>query len=211
MEEFVAGTEVECGVLGNPGGPGAGVASSSSARLPGIAEWYDYAAKYDEGGSDIITPPGSTTRRQRVFRRSRSICSSRPSARGWARVDFFVREGGGVAANEINHDPGLHLDQYSARLFEVSGIPWPASCSTSRSSFALERHERRAGPGVLARLHLADVRGLTSSVIQTRPAGASRPWRPCSTRTCLLAPHGPAGPRVAARLDLGREPRRSRS
>ncbi|MDF2751582.1 MAG: D-alanine/D-alanine ligase, partial [Gaiellaceae bacterium] len=50
VEEFVAGTEVECGVLGNLSPPP--LASVVGEIVP-HAEWYDYAAKYDEGGSDI--------------------------------------------------------------------------------------------------------------------------------------------------------------
>ena len=51
VEEFVAGREIECGVLGNE----RPVASAVGEILP-HAEWYDYAAKYDEGGSDIVVP-----------------------------------------------------------------------------------------------------------------------------------------------------------
>ena len=51
MEEFVAGREIECGVLGNE----RAVASAVGEILP-HAEWYDYGAKYDEGGSDIVVP-----------------------------------------------------------------------------------------------------------------------------------------------------------
>ncbi|HZS31469.1 MAG TPA: D-alanine--D-alanine ligase family protein, partial [Gaiellaceae bacterium] len=55
VEEFVEGTEVEVGVLGNRVPP-------PIASLPGKIdtlghEWYDYASKYDEGGMDLIVPP----------------------------------------------------------------------------------------------------------------------------------------------------------
>src|SRR5207245_11244312 len=57
VEEFVAGTEVEVGVLGNRLPP-------PIASLPGQIdtlqhEWYDYASKYDEGGMELIVPPPS--------------------------------------------------------------------------------------------------------------------------------------------------------
>jgi len=49
IEEFVDGLEVECGVLGN---------RDPIASLPGQivvhAEWYDFSAKYDEGGMELI-------------------------------------------------------------------------------------------------------------------------------------------------------------
>src|SRR5207245_9327952 len=57
VEEFVVGTEVEVGVLGNRVPP-------PIASLPGQIdtlehEWYDYASKYDEGGMELIVPPPS--------------------------------------------------------------------------------------------------------------------------------------------------------
>ena len=55
VEEFVAGMEVECGVLGNRVPP-------PVASLPGRIdtlehEWYDFASKYDEGGMELVIPP----------------------------------------------------------------------------------------------------------------------------------------------------------
>src|SRR5262249_47906547 len=52
VEEFVPGTEIEIGVLGN---------ADPIASLPGEIsvthnEWYDYAAKYDEGEMDLVVP-----------------------------------------------------------------------------------------------------------------------------------------------------------
>ena len=81
VEEFVAGTEVECGVLGNVKPPP--IASVVGEIVP-HAEWYDYAAKYDEGGSDIIVPAARPGRdRASACRSSRSTLSSRRSARAW--------------------------------------------------------------------------------------------------------------------------------
>src|ERR671933_2237276 len=53
VEEFVDGTEVECGVLGNRE-PIASVVGQVDTRGH---EWYDYSSKYDEGGSDLLIPP----------------------------------------------------------------------------------------------------------------------------------------------------------
>ncbi len=80
MEEFVEGTEVECGVLGNVRPPP--VASVVGEIVP-HAEWYDYAAKYDEGGSDIIVPARIPDETPPASRSWPSTRSSRPSARGW--------------------------------------------------------------------------------------------------------------------------------
>ncbi len=141
VEEFVAGTEVECGVLGNlrP----APVASVVGEIVP-HAEWYDYDAKYAAGGSDIVVPariPDATAERVQELAIEAFVATE---CEGMARVDFFVREGGEVVVNELNTIPGFTETSVYARLFEASGIPY-AQLLDRLIELALERHERRAG------------------------------------------------------------------
>ena len=140
VEEFVAGTEVECGVLGNlrP----APVASVVGEIVP-HAEWYDYAAKYDAGGSDIVVPariPDATAARVRELAIAAFVATE---CEGMARIDFFVRENGEPVVNEINTIPGFTETSVYARLFEAAGIPY-AELLDRLIALALERHERRA-------------------------------------------------------------------
>ena len=143
VEEFVEGTEVEVGVLGNRVPP-------PIASLPGQIdtlehEWYDYASKYDDGGMELIVPPPACRRRRS------SCCSGAPSSRssrreceGLARVDFFVaRADGEVVLNELNTMPGFTATSVWARLFEASGIGY-AEALDRLIELALERHERRS-------------------------------------------------------------------
>jgi D-alanine-D-alanine ligase len=143
VEEFVAGTEVECGVLGNLGGPEPPLASVVGEIVP-HAEWYDYAAKYDEGGSDIVVPAriddGIAARVQALAVDSFVATE----CEGMARVDFFVREDGEVVVNELNTIPGFTSTSVYARLFEASGIPY-AELLDRLIRLALDRHERRRG------------------------------------------------------------------
>jgi D-alanine-D-alanine ligase len=141
VEEFVAGTEVECGVLGNlrP----APIASVVGEIVP-HNEWYDYAAKYDIDGSDIIVPariPDEIAARVQELAVDSFIATE---CEGMARVDFFVREDGEVVVNEINTIPGFTATSVYARLFEASGIPY-AELLDRLIQLALERHERRSG------------------------------------------------------------------
>jgi len=140
VEEFVAGTEVECGVLGNV--RPAPLASVVGEIVP-HAEWYDYAAKYDAGGSDIIVPariPDETAARVQALAVDSFIATE---CEGMARVDFFVREDGEVVVNEINTIPGFTSTSVYARLFEASGIPY-GELLDRLIELALERHERRS-------------------------------------------------------------------
>jgi len=139
VEEFVPGIEVECSVLGN---------RDPIASLPGEivfegADWYDFSAKYDEGGMDLIIPPriprDSIRRVQELA--IRSFVAS--ECEGMARVDFFVREGGEVVVNELNTIPGFTETSVYAKLFEATGISY-AELLDRLVQLALERHERRS-------------------------------------------------------------------
>jgi D-alanine-D-alanine ligase len=141
VEEFVPGTEVECGVLGNV--RPAPLASVVGEIVP-QAEWYDYAAKYDEGGSEIIVPariPQETAERVQQLAVDSFIATE---CEGMARVDFFVRENGEVVVNELNTIPGFTATSVYARLFEASGIPY-GELLDRLIQLALDRHERRSG------------------------------------------------------------------
>jgi D-alanine-D-alanine ligase len=140
VEEFVAGTEVECGVLGNLRPPP--LASVVGEIVP-HAEWYDYAAKYDDGGSDIVVPariPDATAARVQELAVDAFVATE---CEGMARVDFFVREDGEVVVNELNTIPGFTPTSVYARLFDASGIAY-AELLDRLIGLALERHERRS-------------------------------------------------------------------
>jgi D-alanine-D-alanine ligase len=143
VEEFVAGTEVEVGVLGNRVPP-------PIASLPGQIdtlehEWYDFASKYDEGGMELIVPPSGLSEETIELLQRRAVESFVASeCEGLARVDFFVRESDGeVVLNELNTMPGFTATSVWARLFEASGLGYVEALDRL-VGLALERHERRS-------------------------------------------------------------------
>jgi D-alanine-D-alanine ligase len=142
VEEFVDGIEVECGVLGN---------ERPEASLPGEIDshgfsgkdWYDYSAKYDEGGMDLVIPPrlpAETIERVRELAVRAFVAGE---CEGMARVDFFVKPDGEVLVNELNTIPGFTATSVYAKLFEASGVPYPELVDRL-VQLALERHERRS-------------------------------------------------------------------
>jgi D-alanine-D-alanine ligase len=142
VEEFVPGVEVECGVLGN---------EKPLASLPGEilshgfqgADWYDFSAKYDEGGMDLVIPPRLP---QETIERVQDLAVRSFVAgecEGMARVDFFVRDESEVLLNELNTIPGFTATSVYAKLFEESGIPY-AELVDRLVQLALDRHERRS-------------------------------------------------------------------
>jgi len=139
IEEFLDGTEVEVGVLGNfdP------IASLPGQIVPLGHEWYDYASKYEEGGMKLVVPPelpdDVIEQAQRVAVETFRVTD----CEGMARVDCFVVDGGRVVVGELNTIPGFTATSVYAKLFEASGISYE-ELLRRLIDLAMERHERRA-------------------------------------------------------------------
>jgi D-alanine-D-alanine ligase len=138
VEEHCAGVEVECSVLGNE----EPIASIPGEIVPLVSAWYDYKAKYEEGGMDLVVPPRldeATIARVQELAVAAFVASD---CEGMARVDFFVREDGKVLVNELNTIPGFTSTSVYAKLFEASGISY-RELLDRLVELALERRERR--------------------------------------------------------------------
>jgi D-alanine-D-alanine ligase len=142
IEELVRGREVECGVLGNIDSPPR--ASAVGEIVPRSADWYDYGAKYDEGGSDIVIPAPIADEDAARVQELAVQAFVATECEGMARIDFFLGEDSAVVLNEINTIPGFTETSVYAKLFEASGISYPELLDRL-IALALERHERRAG------------------------------------------------------------------
>jgi D-alanine-D-alanine ligase len=131
--------EIECSVLGN---------DDPIASVPGEVvpdrEFYDYAAKYLDGDSQLLIPaPISAAVAARVRELAvRAFLALDCS--GLARVDFLL-DGGTeqVFLNEINTMPGFTAISMYPKLWEASGIPYPELVDRL-IDLALERHADRA-------------------------------------------------------------------
>ncbi len=139
VEADGGGKEVECSVIGNELPQ-----TSPPGEIVAHADWYDYEAKYSEGGMDLIVPAritdAATARvRELAARVFRAIDGS-----GLARCDFFVRDDGEVLVNELNTIPGFTQTSVFAKLFEADGVPYPELCDRL-VKLALERYETRRG------------------------------------------------------------------
>jgi D-alanine-D-alanine ligase len=138
FEEAIDGREFECAVLGNDA-PEASVVG----ELVPSHEFYDYVDKYVDQGARVIIPaeiPAETaeTMRALAVRAFRAI-----DCTGLARVDFFLeRPTGRVLVNEINTMPGFTSISMYPKLWEASGLPYPALLDRL-IALALERHAAR--------------------------------------------------------------------
>jgi D-alanine-D-alanine ligase len=122
VEASATGLEVECSVLGPTSDP---VASTPGEIVLLKGEgWYDYEAKYAEGGMELVVPPRiSDVAIERV--RSLAVRAFRlAGCSGLARADFFV-DGDEVLLNELNTMPGFTATSVYAKLWERSGVAYP--------------------------------------------------------------------------------------
>jgi len=114
--------EIECAVLGNE----TPVASVPGEVLPS-REFYDYEAKYlDEGSKLLIPAPLTSGQSARVRQLSLEAFRAIDGA-GMARVDFLMaRRSGEIILNEINTIPGFTTISMYPKLWDASGVTYPA-------------------------------------------------------------------------------------
>jgi D-alanine-D-alanine ligase len=136
VEAPAPGKEVECSLLGNEDP----LASPPGEIVTKGHDWYDYEAKYSEGGMELVVPAEiSAVARERVRELAREVfilcgCS------GLARCDFFV-DGDQVLVNELNTIPGFTETSVYGKLLEADGIGYPELCDRL-VRLALERYEK---------------------------------------------------------------------
>jgi D-alanine-D-alanine ligase len=122
VEASAPGIEVECSVLGHT--VGAEASEPGEIVLVRGAGWYDYEAKYEEGGMELVVPARiSATARERL--RELAVEGFRlAGCSGLARADFFV-DGDTVLLNELNTMPGQTRTSVYGVLWGHSGLPYP--------------------------------------------------------------------------------------
>jgi D-alanine-D-alanine ligase len=140
VEAYSAGTEVECAVMGLYE---ADASVPGEVVLLGGAEWYDYEAKYSEGGVRLQVPARISDTAAAEVRRLAVDTFLRVGCAGLARVDFFV-EDGRVLVNELNTLPGMTPTSAFPKLWEAAGVPWPEACDRLLR-IALERDRAERG------------------------------------------------------------------
>jgi D-alanine-D-alanine ligase len=138
VEGFSPGMEVECAVLGIGSTPDASV--PGEIVLTGGADWYDYEAKYTDGGMELVVPARLPDHVLEDVRRLAVDTFVRVGCAGLARVDFFVEDGERVLVNELNTLPGFTKTSVYPKLWEQTGVPFPALCDRL-IALAIERFE----------------------------------------------------------------------
>jgi D-alanine-D-alanine ligase len=139
-EQMVVGREIEVAVLGD---------DPPEASLPGEivpgAEFYDYADKYEDGAAKLLAPAPLDDAEIAEVRALAVRAFEACRCEAMARVDFFYTDHGFVV-NELNTIPGFTPISMYPRLWEVSGLPYPALLDRL-IELARARHARRERRG----------------------------------------------------------------
>ena len=138
VEEAIVGREIEVAVLGN---------LSPRASLPGEivpgAEFYDYADKYVDDGSQSLIPAPLTAEQTAEVQELALRSFKALRCEGLSRVDFFFEEGGrGFLLNEINTMPGFTPISMYPKLWIASGLSY-SDLIDELVRLAIERHGRQ--------------------------------------------------------------------
>jgi D-alanine-D-alanine ligase len=130
--------EIECAVLGN---------DDPQASVPGeivsAREFYDYEAKYLDQGSKAIIPAPLTPSQAGDVQRLSIAAFRAVDGAGMARVDFLIAgDTGELYLNEVNTIPGFTTISMYPKMWEASGVPYPALIDRL-ITLALERHAEK--------------------------------------------------------------------
>jgi D-alanine-D-alanine ligase len=127
--------EIECAVLGNDDAKG-----STVGEIVPVKEFYDYAAKYLEEGSELIIPAKLTKTQTKQVQEMAVAAFKACDCSGLSRVDFLMDPvTGKLFLNEINTMPGFTSISMYPKLWEASGVSYPQLIDRL-IQLGLERH-----------------------------------------------------------------------
>lgn len=119
VEKGMVARELECAVLGNDHPE-----TSVVGEIVPHASFYDYRAKYLEGGADLIVPANLPQDVETSLRDYARQAFTAVDAAGLARVDFFLTGDGRLVLNEVNTFPGFTPFSMYPKLWAASGLSY---------------------------------------------------------------------------------------
>src|SRR5580693_2163870 len=139
VERGVNGREIEVSVLGNEE-----IRASIPGEIVPHREYYDYAAKYLEGGTQLVIPAQLTKKQVTTFQDYAVRAFRAIDGTGMARCDFFLdRTNGKIFINELNTIPGFTSISMYPKLWEASGLPY-TKLIDRLIELALDLHKEKA-------------------------------------------------------------------
>jgi D-alanine-D-alanine ligase len=117
--------EIECGVLDSPSGPEASQPGEIVIQPGSGHTWYDFDAKYVDGGGTAVVPADLPAELAELVREQALTAFESISAEGLARVDFFLLPDQRLVINEINTMPGFTPTSMFPAMWAAQGVSYP--------------------------------------------------------------------------------------
>lgn len=117
VEETIVGREVETAVMGN-----GEITVSGVGEILAAAEFYDFDAKYNNSESKTVVDADLPAETKEKIRSYAKDVFEAVEGKGLSRIDFFVKEDGGIIFNEINTLPGFTSISMYPMLFGATGL-----------------------------------------------------------------------------------------
>ena len=138
IERGIAARDVEVALLGNDP-----VEASVPGEIRTQREWYDYEAKYVDEDTELLVPAPISDALAQALRDAAILAFLALEGEGLGRVDFLVEKGSErFFVNEVNSLPGFTDVSMYPKLWEATGLPYPALLDRL-IELAIERHRAR--------------------------------------------------------------------
>ncbi len=143
VEKGIAAREIELAALENRS-PGEPARVSGSGEIVPHHEFYSYEAKYlDDNGAALKLPSGLPAAQEAKAREIAARAFAALECEGMARVDLFLdKNSNEFYLNEINTIPGFTSITIYPKMWETSGLAYPALL-TELVELALARQKRK--------------------------------------------------------------------
>lgn len=121
VDKYVSGLEVNCGIIGNE----KPIALPVIEIHPLVGNFFDYKSKYSKGGSEEIVPAKIDNKIAKKIQEISLKVYKAVGCRGYARVDFILKDGKDPVVLEINTLPGMTSASLLPKEAKAAGIDYP--------------------------------------------------------------------------------------
>ncbi len=136
-EQFIDGTELTAGILGD--------AALPLIRLETPREFYDYEAKYVAEDTRYLIPSGLPPQAEAAIQSESLRAFAALGCRGWGRVDLMLDHAGKSHFLEVNTSPGMTDHSLVPMAARHAGIPFEDLCARILALAALEGGDAHVG------------------------------------------------------------------
>lgn len=122
IQKYIKGRELACGVLEVNG---VSLALMPTEIVPKKSDFFDFASKYEAGGSEEITPPDLPREKLKEIQLTALRAHKALGCAGMSRTDLILDSSGKLHVLEINTIPGMTQTSLLPQQAEKMGFEFP--------------------------------------------------------------------------------------